>query len=44
MTDCIAVLIIVLALSGLAVFRYTWLDVLLLVFGGLVMVVAALLA
>ncbi|MCI5138244.1 MAG: hypothetical protein D3922_07470 [Candidatus Electrothrix sp. AR1] len=44
LTDCIAVLIIVLALSGLVVFRYTWLEVLLLVFGGLVMVVGTILA
>ncbi|MCW5201336.1 PepSY-associated TM helix domain-containing protein [Desulfobulbus sp. US4] len=43
LTDCIAVLIIVLALSGLVVFRYTWLDVLLLVFGGLMMVVGTIL-
>ena len=44
LTDCIAVLIIALALSGLVIFRYTRLDVLLLVFGGLVIVVGALLA
>lgn len=38
LTDCIALLIVVLALSGLFVFRYTWLDLLLLAVGGLVMV------
>ena len=43
LTDCIAVLIIVLALSGLIIFRYTWSDVLLLVSGGLVMVVGMML-
>ena len=37
LADCIAVLIIVLALSGLVIFRYTRLDFLLLVCGGLVM-------
>ncbi|WPD24100.1 MAG: PepSY-associated TM helix domain-containing protein [Candidatus Electrothrix scaldis] len=37
LTDCIAVLIIILALSGLVIFRYTRLDILLLACGGLVM-------
>ncbi|MCI5127233.1 MAG: hypothetical protein D3919_06645 [Candidatus Electrothrix sp. AW5] len=37
LTDCIAILILVLTLSGLFLFRYTWLDIMLLVFGGMVM-------
>ncbi|MCI5122605.1 MAG: hypothetical protein D3908_15735 [Candidatus Electrothrix sp. AUS4] len=37
LADCIAVLIIVLALSGLVIFRYTRWDILLLACGGLVM-------
>ncbi|MCI5207509.1 MAG: hypothetical protein D3910_01655 [Candidatus Electrothrix sp. ATG2] len=44
LTDCIAFLIIVLALSGLVIFRYTWVDILLLAFGGSVMVVGMFLA
>ena len=39
LTDCMAILIILLALSGLIIFRFTRLDLLLLALGGAVMVV-----
>ena len=44
LTDAIALLIIILALSGMVIFRYTWIDLLLLVCGGMVMVVGMFLA
>lgn len=37
LTDGIAVFLILLSLSGLFIFRYTWLDILLIALGGLVM-------
>ncbi len=44
LTDGIAMLLILLALSGLFIFRYTWLDILLITFGGLVTGIGMLLA
>ena len=44
LTDGIAVLLVLLALSGLFIFRYTWLDIMLITCGGLVMGVGMLLA
>jgi len=38
LTDGIALLILLLAVSGLIIFHYTWLDILLIALGGLVMV------
>ncbi len=43
LTDGIAVLLILLSLSGLFIFRYTWLDIMLMTCGGLVMGIGMLL-
>ena len=44
LTDCMAMLILLLALSGLVIFRFTRRDVLLLALGGAVMAVGMILA
>jgi hypothetical protein len=44
LTDGIAVFLILLSLSGLVIFRYTWLDIILMICGGLVMGLGMLLA
>ena len=44
LTDCIAILMIILALSGLLIFRFTRLDLLLLALGGAVMLGGMILA